>query len=376
MYDFDAQKIKEEMRNEMDNFLMSLEKPSILVAGREGCGKSSLCNLVFNKEICKVGVGEPITKGIIKASERDCPVIIYDSEGYESGASFSENNEGEGDQNYYSLIFDFIEKQDINRSPIDVIWYCISAPKARVTDVDIKIINSLVSRKKPVAVILTKIDIATEDDCDELKRTIKEKIPSIKIVYESSTDPSISVSNGLNEIHQWTIDHLNESRKAAFIHASNRNLELKREKCLEYVNYGAAAAAAAAISPIPMSDSAIISAIQLTMLSKIAAAWDLADIGNLVKESIVTIIAQNVGKTLAGNIIKFIPGLGSLIGAAINATVAAAVTYGIGYAFNEACYSIKKAALDNDLKDINSYFGEEFKRNIKKYTEDYKKNNS
>ena len=41
-----------------------MQKPNLLVVGGTGVGKSSLINLVFGKEVARVGNGKPITKGI------------------------------------------------------------------------------------------------------------------------------------------------------------------------------------------------------------------------------------------------------------------------------------------------------------------------
>lgn len=100
-FNINQEKLSEEFVSAMNRFTTSLEKPSILLAGATGCGKSTLCNLVFKKEICKVGQGTPVTKGINQVSDDKNGVIIYDSEGYELGASFNNTDKAEGTQDYH-----------------------------------------------------------------------------------------------------------------------------------------------------------------------------------------------------------------------------------------------------------------------------------
>ena len=373
-FNFDQKKISEEFIYAMDNFSRSLDKPSILLSGPTGSGKSTLCNLVFKKQICKVGQGSPITKGISKVTDENCGVIVYDSEGYELGAKLNNETDSEGKQDYYKLIFDFIDIQDLRGKPVDVIWYCISAPSARITDTDITIISEFNKRRKPCAVILTQVDVASEEDCDALKSTLKEKLGESVEIFESSTDENIQIDKGLNELHKWTEEHLDKSRKDAFIYASNRDLEAKSELCRSYIMYGALGAGAAALNPIPMSDALIITPIQMAMIGKIAATWELFSIRDAVKGLLLEVIVQNLGKTLAGNIIKLVPGLGSWVGGAINATVAASITYGLGYAFNEVCEKIKKASMEGKSVDLSSYFNSDFVKAIEKYIEVFRKN--
>lgn len=45
------------------------------------------------------------------------------------------------------------------------------------------------------------------------------------------------------------------------------------------------------------------------------------------------LITTTVGRTLAGSIAKIVPGVGTLVGGAINGGVAASITAAIGYSF-------------------------------------------
>jgi GTPase Era involved in 16S rRNA processing len=74
---------------------------------------------------------------------------------------------------------DFIERQLQIKKPVDVVWYCVSAPSERITDADLKVIRALRKYKIPTAFILTQIDVATEECCEEMNSVCVERGNSI-----------------------------------------------------------------------------------------------------------------------------------------------------------------------------------------------------
>ena len=338
----DSEKIQNRFREEMESFLSGYEdnsKPRILVAGATGCGKSTLCNLVFNREVCAAGPGTPVTRGVRKISRPEIPVIVYDSEGYETGARFSDRSDGEesAGQKYCDLIMNAVEKERI-----DLVWYCISAPGSRVTDVDISLIKQFRSLKKPVAVVLTQIDVATEEDCEELKKTIAGEVDGPNpeedrkiAIFESTNDSGITVPEGLDELYAWSLAHLEESRRDAFVISCHRGFDEKYRIARKWVSAAATAAAGTAFSPVPFSDAAVITPIQLALFAKTLALY----------KTLVPLI----GKSLAGNLIKLIPGAGSVIGGIINAGVAGSLTYGTGMALNKSCRILNEKHLEGSV---------------------------
>lgn len=79
--------------------------------------------------------------------------------------------------------------------------------------------------------------------------------------------------------------------------------------------------------------------------------------------------AAIVGKTVATNLLKFIPGAGSVAGGAISAGTAGLVTLAMGKAFIEVCKMVKLGKISE--ADITSSKGssvmkEQFKYQLKK----------
>ncbi len=174
---------------QLHNFVKS-GKPTILVLGATGVGKSTIVNLILKKNIAQTGAGEPVTKGI--HTYKNDLITIYDTEGYESG--------NENQNRYHTLIMDFInEKKLTPKEAINIVWYCISAPAARITDVDIQFIKEIKSTNIPIAIVLTQVDVSTEEDCAALRDSIFSEISDID-VFESTIDENIELENGIEVI--------------------------------------------------------------------------------------------------------------------------------------------------------------------------------
>ncbi len=347
---------QKKFKAEMEEFLSKYDengKPRILIAGATGCGKSTVCNLVFNREITESGSGKPVTRGVKKLSIPNIPVIIYDSEGYETGARFSDRGSSAEDdgQKYCDIIMNAVRDEQI-----DLIWYCISAPGGRVTDVDTSLIKQFRALKKPVAAVLTQIDVATEEDCEELKKIIAQEVdgpdpdPSRKIaIFESTTDPEIKVPQGIPELHAWSFNNLMESRKDAFVISCRRGIDEKNKLAKKWIVAAATAAAGASFNPMPFSDTLIITAAQLTLYAKLLNLWNMTDFEKILGTGIAETIIPALGKTMAGNLIKMIPGAGAIIGGIINASVASTLTYGAGMALNKTCRVLLEKQLSGSV---------------------------
>lgn len=114
------------------------------------------------------------------------------------------------------------------------------------------------------------------------------------------------------------------------------------------IHTAAAAAATTAASPIPFSDAALLIPIQITMITGLYKANGANISRGVVDGALRATMASSVGKSLAGNILKFIPGVGTIVGGTLNAGVAVAFTEALG---NEVVRKLRGA--DNaDIIDL------------------------
>ncbi|WP_411962660.1 YcjF family protein [Helicobacter pylori] len=128
------------------------------------------------------------------------------------------------------------------------------------------------------------------------------------------------------------------------------------------------ASGVARLSPIPLSDMPIITTTQMAMIYKMNRAFKVKMEDSVAASLItgllaVTAIGQTA-KTIVANLIKFIPGVGSVVGAVISGATAAIITEGIGFAylkvlkkcFNDEIGEVKLPAMDT----IKSLFKESY----------------
>ncbi len=102
--------------------------------------------------------------------------------------------------------------------------------------------------------------------------------------------------------------------------------DIKR-KCAVAIHTATAASAAAGAIPIPMSDAIPITGAQIAMIVALGKVFGVS-LSQAAAKSIMTVtVAQSAGRAIFSNVLKVIPGAGSVVGA----TTAAALTEGLGW---------------------------------------------
>jgi len=333
------------MKEEFEKIRKNIKKPIVLVLGATGCGKSSLVNLVFGENVAEVGAGKPVTKGIERfESDTYC---LFDSEGYELGS--------ENQSRYKSEILSFIEKFDDQSNLVDrphLAWYCISYASHRITDTDIEILRNLKQVGIPVCVVFTQADRVSQEESDEMIVTLENFQLGINH-FEVSTEILDLTPDPLIE---WSYQNLDEAVAQAFAASVRGGIPLKWKESRKIIAQHALTAATAGASPVPFSDSVLLSGNQLTMMARLLSVWNLNNLEGLVKSSVVTTLTTTIGRTLAGNLLKFIPGAGTVVGGAINAGIASSITYTIGYAISEIAERVTIASLEGREINIETFF--------------------
>ncbi|WP_303869899.1 GTPase domain-containing protein [Acetobacterium wieringae] len=128
---------------------------NVLILGKTGVGKTSLCNYIFGAEVMKTGAGRPVTgMGIFTETIPLSPQLIlhlYDSWGLEADKS----------ESWKVLIHEVLDQHDVREigAWFHTIIYCLSAKSARVEDFDLDMIRALGKDGNPVLVVLTHCDV-------------------------------------------------------------------------------------------------------------------------------------------------------------------------------------------------------------------------
>lgn len=145
------------------------------------------------------------------------------------------------------------------------------------------------------------------------------------------------------------------------------------EKADNAVAIAVAATAATGAIPIPFADMPLLIGEQVTMMAAICAIYGI----NIKKDGLKMLAtsalgaggAAIVGKSIATNILKFVPGAGTVAGGVISAGTAGVITLAMGKAFIEVCKLVKIGKLSE--KDLTSSKGtsimkESFKKQMKR----------
>lgn len=137
--------------------------------------------------------------------------------------------------------------------------------------------------------------------------------------------------------------------------------ELELQKDGSVVSVAAAGAAATGAVPIPFSDASVLIPVQISMLAKITTIFGLpiekGMIAAIVSSTIGTAGATILGKTVVSNLLRFIPGVGSVAGGFISGSTALALTVALGEAYISIMLMVCKGELG--LEDLGTDAGKQ-----------------
>ena len=254
-----------------------------------------------------------------------------------------------------------------------MVWYCIQASGSKIADFDIGTIKKFRENNLPVSIIFTKRDMVSKDTINILKEVVNKEIGEIDIYEMSSTVEDELYTKELQRLISDAIKKLPDILRDAFISAQKISLDEKWNRAHSVIVQHVAGAFAVGFIPVPFADAPILVANQMGMIARILYIYDLGGLENMLKgETVSVIIGQlmsTLGKTLAVNILAFIPGIGPLIKGLISGGVATLLTSALGEAVNISCYKIYESVLNGnkDIEEQMKMFGDM----VQKYATDY-----
>ena len=336
----DTDKVAQEAIDAIAEKIKNLNSLNIIVAGKTGVGKSTLINAVFRDKLAETGMGKPVTDHMRKISKKGIPLAIYDTRGFELGKEVQQQVK----QEVMETISNGLATKDINKA-IHCIWYCINTASNRVEPEEIEWIKELAKENQitqvPIIVVLTQS--FSKKNADTLRRMIlDENLDVVQVVPVLAEDYEIdgeyiAKSYGLDVLIRVMGEALPDELMYTLQNVQIASLAEKKKVARGVVAAATLAAAGEGAAPIPFSDCALLIPTQLGMIASITVIF-----GFDIKKSILAAFLSSalgsggatlLGKTTVANLIKLIPGAGTLAGGIISAATAGVFTTALGEAY-------------------------------------------
>lgn len=356
----DINKIAQDAINSIAEKIKNLNTLNIIVAGKTGVGKGTLINAVFREKLADTGIGKPVTDHMRKITKKGVPLNIYDTRGFELGKDVQIDVKNE----IVDVINKSLASKDVNKA-IHCLWYCINTASNRIEPEEIAWLKELSKENQitqvPIVVILTQA--ISKKKAEEMKRVlIEENLDVVQIIYLLAEDYPI---DDVGIVKAYGLDTLIKIMGEALPEELIDTLQNVQIACLDEKKRLAQAAVATAAgegaAPIPFADCALLIPTQIAMIASITVIF-----GFDVNKSIITALLSStlgaggatvLGKTVVSNLLKLIPGAGSVVGGAISAGAAGVITAALGEAYIAIMELVFKG--DMSLEDLSTQKGKD-----------------
>jgi uncharacterized protein (DUF697 family) len=341
---------------------------NLAIFGKTGVGKSTLVNAIFGEEVAATGIGEPVTPAAHLYVHSTQFLGVYDTRGLEIGVDTEQ------------LVAELTGYVTTMRSrPISeqlhVAWYCVRFGDRRFEDAEAEVITALHRLGLPVILVITQVPTRRGEphpDALALAASIEARdLPIFAhrafLTMARADDFTAQSAHGLQEILDATFRVAPLAVEEALTAAQTIDAARKRKQAEAKIAAAVTAAGTAGATPIPFADAVVLVPIQLGMMAAVAQTYGVRMERAMLAGLAATTGATSAGRSLAGSLLKMVPGAGSVAGGAINAGVAGGLTYAMGRAWMLVCQRLARGelvgvdgALDNAA--VKRLFSEEFRR--------------
>ncbi|MFS8855679.1 GTP-binding DUF697 domain-containing protein, partial [Synechococcus sp. H55.2] len=282
-------------------------------------------------------------------SKQGCPITIYDTPGMELA----------GDQNIQirlevSQLIDELRLKDPEHH-IHIVWYCIHHELKRLEETERKWLKDLELKDVPVILVLTQcLEYPNPEESEFFQYLQRQNLPVRYIVPLLAKDKAINrhltvPAHGLEHLIGCTSELLPEVARLAFIRQQLLRVDLKADAAFKYVSGYVASAAFIGAAPLPFADAPLLAAAQVGMIANISFIFGYKASPSFYYSLMAALAgiggAVVTGRAIVSNLLKLIPGVGSLAGGIIQSTTAATLTLSLGLAYIELMKAIARAEI-------------------------------
>lgn len=337
----DTDKMAQQCIDAINDKIKNLKVLNIIVIGKSGVGKSTLINSLFRGNFAETGLGRPVTSEIRKKVKKDYPLAIYDTPGFE----LSSGQQTKVKDEILDIIHQGFSSNDINDA-IHCIWYCINVGANRTFDEsEVAWLKEFTSENKktqvPIIVVLTQA--VPKKKAAEMKNLVeKENLDIVKVVPLLAQDMDfdeeyIAKAYGLDSLIDIMAEVLPAELQSTLQNVQKASLESKKRASQAAIVSAVAGSFGEGFAPIPFSDAALLVPTQVGMIAAITVIFGLdinkSFLTSFVSATIGSAGATVLGKTIVSNLLKLIPGVGTVAGGLISGTTAGLLTTALGEAY-------------------------------------------
>ena len=373
----DTDKMAQQCLDAINDKIKNLKTLNIMVVGKSGVGKSTLINSLFRGNFAETGLGRPVTSEIRKKVKKDYPLAIYDTPGFE----LSSGQQNKVKDEILDIISNGFASKDINDA-IHCIWYCVNVGGNRTFDEsEINWLKEFTSENKvtqvPIIVVLTQA--IPKKKASEMKNHVeKENLDIIKVVPILAQDMDfdeeyIARAYGLDHLIDIMAEVLPNELQNTLQNVQKASLESKKKAAQAVVATAVAGSFGEGFAPIPFSDAALLVPTQVGMIAGITVIFGLdiskSFLTSFVSATIGSAGATVLGKAIVSNLLKLIPGVGTVAGGLISGTTAGLLTTALGSAYIMIMEMVYKGEIDKEKlytdegqKEMNRLFKEALKK--------------
>lgn len=357
--------------------MKGMNHANLVIAGKTGVGKSTLINAAFREDIAQTGMGRPVTDEMRVYEKKNFPLRIYDTMGLELDEERREKSLEE--------IRCTCQEGKLSNDPdkmLHAMWYCVDSNSDRFEQFEADYINSI-SKDLDVILVLTKS--FRRKHTDNMIREIEKEYPGLQVksiqkvlaqdedIEECDENEKPKKAFGVKNLVEATAQIIPESAQKAWCNAQKASMELKVKRAHVLVMSSAAVSFGEGYIPLPFSDAFALVPTEIAMFAGINAIFGIS-VSDYLLQSIVTSLVGTAGATFAGrtivsNLLKMIPGVGTVVGGTISGTTASALTIALGEAYITIMKMISEGEIDEhalETKEVQDKMQGIFKENLKK----------